>query len=278
MAASRSFSVPRARAAALPRRLRPIPRRVLLIAILALAALAGGWMWVRDSSLVSVDRVTVQGAAGPQSAAIRDAVETAARDMTTLHVRIDALRTAVAPYPIVKDVRAQAHFPHGLTVELIQHDPVAQVVVDGRHVPVAGDGTLLRGAVASGIPVLPLRTPPGGDRLTERAAVHAVHLLAAAPAALRAQVAKVFAGPRGLTVRLRQGPTVAFGSGERLTAKWMALSAVLADPSSAGATSFDVRVPERPAAGGLAQIASQQPTGQPPTQTTITTTPAVSGP
>lgn len=272
MAASRSFSVPRPRRVAVLPRPRAIPPRTLLAAVLAIAGVVGGWMWLRDSSLVSVDRVTVRGATGPQAAAIRHAVDSAARDMTTLHVRMDSLRTAVEPFPIVKDVRAETDFPHGLTVEVVEHDPVAQIVVGGRHVPVAGDGTLLRGAVATGIPVLPLRTPPGGDRLTDRDAMRAVRLLAAAPAPLRARVAKVFAGPRGLTARLREGPSVAFGGAERLAAKWMALTAVLDDASSAGATSIDVRVPERPAAAGLEQVAAQEPAGQSATQTTPQTT------
>ena len=35
--------------------------------------------------------------------------------MTTLHVREDQLRTAVAPYPSVADLAVDADFPHELT-------------------------------------------------------------------------------------------------------------------------------------------------------------------
>src|SRR5204862_2114260 len=106
-------------------------------------AIVTGWMWFRDSGFVAVKQVDIVGASGPQAAAIRAAVRNAAVDMTTLHVRADAMRKAVAPYPIVKDVRLHADFPHRLKVTVIAHDPVAVIVVDGRRLPVAADGTLL---------------------------------------------------------------------------------------------------------------------------------------
>ena len=48
---------------------------------------------------------------------------------------------------------------------------------------------------------------------------------------------------------MRNGLLVYFGDATRPHAKWLSLARVLADPSSAGATYIDVRVPERPAAG-----------------------------
>jgi cell division protein FtsQ len=77
--------------------------------------------------------------------------------------------------------------------------------------------------------------------------------LAAAPPALRPRVRRVYLGPNGLTLPLRNGPTLYFGGSERLRAKWIAAATVLADPTSTGATYVDVRLPERPAAGGLEQ-------------------------
>jgi cell division protein FtsQ len=41
------------------------------------------------------------------------------------------------------------------------------------------------------------------------------------------------------------------GSTERPRAKWAAAARVLSDSSSEGATYIDVRLPERPAAGGF---------------------------
>jgi cell division protein FtsQ len=270
--AARTFSLPRTPSVRLTRPRGPGLKR-LLTALAVVVAIAAGWMWLRDSPLVAINQVDIVGASGAQAGAIRAAVHSAAQDMTTLHVRPDAMRKALAPYAIVKDVQVRADFPHRLKVSVIEHQAVGVIVVAGHKTAVAGDGTLLRDTEASGVPVIPLREPPAGTMLQDAKARSAVALLAAAPAALRARVAKVFLGPRGLTARLKVGTPLYFGSGERLAAKWAAATAVLADPTAKGATSLDLRVPERPAAGGLAQISTQEPAGGTPVQDATTTAP-----
>ncbi len=251
-----SLSVP------LQRRSLPLRPLRLLAALCVLVALgAGSWMLLRDSGLVAVQEVEVSGASGNQRVQIRRALETAGLDMTTLHVRPDVLRTAVAPYAIVKSVQAEADFPHALRIRVEQHVPVATVVTPAGSIPVAADGTLLKGSEVAGLPALTSKLPPAGDRISDEPALAAVQLLARAPAPLRAKVDSAFLGPRGLVVRLAAGPTVAFGAGVRLRAKWASLTAVLASPEAKGATTIDVRVPEHPAAGGLEQASVQQ--GQP---------------
>ena len=74
-------------------------------------------------------------------------------------------------------------------------------------------------------------------------------MLGAAPAPLARFVVRAFTGPMGLTVAMRSGLRVYFGAASRPHAKWLSLVRVLADPSSAGASDVDVRLPERPAAG-----------------------------
>lgn len=255
--------LPRLRLPALPRpgRLGPVTphgRRRLAAIVLIAGLVVASFLILRESSLVAVRDVEVTGASGRDGERVRSALDGAARDMTTLHVDLDALRTAVAPYPIVKDVRATPDFPHGLKIEVIEHTPVAAVGVDGRRVPVASDGTLLRGSSARDLPVLPMRMPPAGDKVAAGQAARVVAALAAAPEPLRQAIEKVFVGPRGLTVRLTDGPAVYLGSTERVAAKWAAIARVLADPTSQGATYLDVRLPERPTAGGLEQVAAQQ--------------------
>ena len=61
------------------------------------------------------------------------------------------------------------------------------------------------------------------------------------------QVATV--AQHGLVVQLRDGPSIYFGAPDRLAAKWLSATAVLADPGSAGALYIDVTVPDHPAAG-----------------------------
>jgi hypothetical protein len=55
----------------------------------------------------------------------------------------------------------------------------------------------------------------------------------------------------GLVVLLRDGPDLIFGDAFNTRAKWMAAARVLADKTAAGATYIDLRLPGRPAAGGL---------------------------
>jgi cell division protein FtsQ len=230
-------------------------RRMAIALIALVAVLGGGWLWLRDSSLVSVQRVTVTGIGGPDAAQIRAALVSAGRTMSTLDVRVDRLRTAVAPYPVVRDVRVSTQFPHGMRIRVIEQIPVATILVAGRMVPVAGDGTLLHDAQAPpSLPVLQLGAPPGGPRVSDATALNAVALLAAAPYPLLAKVTQVsHTAAHGFTVQLRSGPVIYFGDASELAAKWTAATEVLGDPSSAGATYIDVTDPSRPAAGASPQ-------------------------
>jgi cell division protein FtsQ len=248
------------RAAAMPR-VRTPPRlpRAAVWALAIFALLVGALMWLRDSSLVAVQRVTVVGLTGPEAQRVSAQLRDAALDMTTLHVRGDQLRSVVEPYPIVKDLRVSTDFPHGLKVTVVENTPVAMIVTDGGTTPVAADGRLLRGAAQRQLPVVPLRVPPGGDHVIDATARGAIAALAAAPPALRQRVDRASTTPQGgLTFRLRSGPDLRFGGADRLAAKWAAAAAVLADPAAAGASYLDLRYPERPAAGALEDPATQR--------------------
>jgi cell division protein FtsQ len=247
------------RAAAMPR-VRGLPRlpRAAVWALALIALLVAGLMWLRDSSLVGVQRVTVVGLSGPETARVTAQLQDAARDMTTLHVRGDQLRSVVEPYPVVKDLRVAADFPHGLKITIVENTPVAAIVVDGAKTPVSGDGQIIRGADQRELPIVPMRVAPGGDHVTDRTARAAIAALAAAPAALRTRVQRASTTREGgLTMVLRSGPELRFGGGDRLAAKWAAAAAVLANTDAAGATYLDLRYPERPAAGGLEDPATQ---------------------
>jgi cell division protein FtsQ len=247
------------RAAALPR-VRAVPRlpRAAVWIVAAIVLLVVGGLWLRDSSLVKVDRVTVTGLTGPDAARVTNLLQAAAGDMTTLHVRQDQLDAVVAPYPVVKAVRVRTDFPHGMRITVVENTPVAVVMADGEKTPVSGDGKLLRGAEPRALPIVPLKVPPTGERVIDPTAMRAVAALAAAPIALRDRVLHASTTPAGgLTLALRDGPELRFGAADRLAAKWAAAAAVLADTGSAGASYLDLRYPERPAAGGLEDPATQ---------------------
>src|SRR3954469_15742883 len=268
------------RAAAMPR-VRSVPRlpRAAVWALAILALLVAVGLWFRDSSLVAVKRVTVVGLTGPGSARVTSQLEAAAQDMTTLHVRGEQLRSVVEPYPVVKDLRVSTDFPHGLRITIVENTPVAAIVADGGRTPGGADGRLLRGADERALPIVPVRVPQGGDHVVDATARQAIAALAAAPTPLRDRVLRASTTREGgLTLQLRDGPDLRFGGADRLAAKWAAATAVLADNASAGATYLDLRYPERPAAGGLEDPATQRDpeavNAADPAQTTPSGTPA----
>ncbi len=244
---------------------------LVLGAVAAVALLAGAWVWLRDSPLVSVDRVGVTGLSGPDAGQIRSALDLAARNMTTLDVHLGQLRTAVAPYAVVKDLRVSTQFPHGMRIRVIEQLPVGAVVAGGEAIAAGADGTLLHDVPTGSLPTVPLRSLPGGSRVTDQTALNALALLAASPQRLEAKISQVTtSSPRGLVVQLRSGPAIYFGPPTGFAAKWAAATAVLAAPGSAGAAYIDVSDPAMPAAGvgssalaaaGLATSGSQTASG-----------------
>ena len=95
------------------------------------------------------------GIDGSQAEQIRRALQSAGRDMTTLHVREDALLGAVAAYPVVRSLRDRDRLParpadHRSTPT----SPSPPCAPAAGLTAVAGDGTLLRGSATRGLPVV----------------------------------------------------------------------------------------------------------------------------
>jgi cell division protein FtsQ len=234
------------------------------VAIACLALAAGYQFWLRDSSLVAVERVEVTGVTSSDAARVRAAITSAARDMTTLHVDREALDRAVAGYPVVRKLEVAPDFPHGLTVHVIEYEPAAIAVSDAGHVPVAGDGTILRGvAVKGSLPTVEVEGALGTDFLVDRTARGAAAVAGGAPAVLRARIEDVQRrSDDGYVAELRDGPELIFGSGRDARAKWTGAARVLAESSSAGATYLDLRVAKVVAAGGVGPV-TPEPTATP---------------
>jgi cell division protein FtsQ len=231
-------------------------RIALLSMLIALPMLAGGWLALRDSPLVSVEHVQVSGVHGPEAAAIDAALAGAARQMSTLDLHAGSLRSAVASYRVVREVHAYPSFPHGVRIRVVEQLPVAAVTIAGVRTAVAADGVILGPSLlSSSLPTLSEGSDASAASGVTGKPVHGSSLeaslavLGAAPAPMATDVARVFNGPEGVTVAMRNGLIVYFGDATRPHAKWISLARVLAAPSSAGASYVDVRLPERPAAG-----------------------------
>jgi cell division protein FtsQ len=224
------------------------------IALAALTLLGGGWLWLRDSPLVAVEHVQIAGVQGPDAAGIGAALSAAAQRMSTLDVNVGALRAAVAPFRVVRDLSVSTSFPHGLRIDVVEQPPVAALTVAGVRTAVAADGVVLGpGLLSASLPALAAAGSPLRSGHVQDATVRAeLSVLGAAAPMLLGWVERVYEGHEGLTVAMRNGLLIYFGDATRPHAKWLSAARVLADPSSAGATYVDVRAPERPAAGTTA--------------------------
>lgn len=246
-------------------RLSPRGRRRLVVLLMLVLAIGAAYtFWFRDSSFVRVEKVTVTGVDSANGARVRTKLTAAARHMTTLRVNAAALRLAVADEPTVHSITVAADFPHGLRIAVVENRPVALLVGGGRQVAVAPDGTVLEGVKTrgAGLPTIDVGGLPSGTRMPAGPARDRVAVAAAAPPSLlpRLDTISVQHG-RGAVAELKDGPVVIFGRAEALGRKWAAATAVLAQHSSQGATYIDVRMPERPVAGGL--DLQQDPQAQP---------------
>jgi cell division protein FtsQ len=226
-------------------------RIATIVLLIATPLLAGGWLWLRGSSLVAVRDVRVTGAHGPDARAVDAALSSAAHGMTTLQVRPAALHAAVASYPVVRELKIATSFPHGLSIRVVEQPAVAALTVAGTKTAVAASGVVLGPGLASGsLPAIAgVSLPAPGQRLHNAALLSAVAVLGAASAPLAKQVTRAYSSSKGLTLVMHSGLRAYFGDATRPHAKWLSLARVLADPSSARASYVDVRLPERPAAG-----------------------------
>jgi cell division protein FtsQ len=246
---SRAASVIRM-ATAFARRRRRL-RIALLAAAIALPLLACGWLWLRQSPFVAVQRVRISGVRGVDAQAVDAALTQAAHGMSTLEVNVAALRAAVAPLRVVREVRAIPSLPHGLRIDVVEQLPVAVLAAGGERTAVAADGAVLGPALASGsLPSIGASVlPRTGGHVGSASLLAELTVLGAVPAPLARHVERVFTGAKGLTVAMRDGLLVYFGDDTLPHAKWLSLARVLADSSSAGASYVDVRLPSHPAAG-----------------------------
>jgi cell division protein FtsQ len=236
--------------------------RISLATLLAVCLLGGGWLWLRNSSLVAVRHIHITGVHGVDAVEIRTALDAAAGRMTTLSFDDGALRSAVASYALVAGLHVSMSFPHTVSISVTERPPVAALLTAGQRTAVAADGTVLGpGSLSSSLPTVKGSVEPSqGAQLSEPAALAAVTVLGAAPPALARFVVRAYDGPEGLTVAMRTGLLVYFGDATRPHAKWLSLARVLSSPSAAGARYVDVRLPERPAAGLSSASASSAST------------------
>jgi cell division protein FtsQ len=232
------------------RRAHVVRRRLLVGGIVALVLILGYMLWLRDSSLVAVEEVKVEGVTADRER-ITAALVAAGDEMTTLHIRDDELRDAVTGFPTVATVSADADFPHDLTITVTERLPVAVAEIPEGQIGISEDGYLLRGLRfdPKELPSLEPGTITGPRLGTEGGSQAAI--LGAAPEEIadRLRSAEWDSERGGVVVDLDGAPELRFGDGDRGEDKWRAVAAVLGDPDLGSSSYVDVSVPERPVSG-----------------------------
>jgi len=258
------------------RALKPSPRlqRRVMTLLAASAVFAAAYMlYLRDSGLVAVKQVTVTGLTGEAANEVRAALDRVARDSTTLHVDRAAIEQVAARFPAIESVVITPDFPNSMGIRVIEHRPAALLALGERKVAVAGDGSVLTDLDVKGsLPTIAIEGGFPARALEPGPALDAVRVAGGAPAVITARLEKIGRERgRGVVVHVKDGPELVFGDASRIAAKWGAALRVLADRDAAGAEYVDVRIPERPAAGGLpvetvAPVAPAGPDQPAPTQ------------
>jgi cell division septal protein FtsQ len=234
-------------------RLRRPSWPAVLIAVLLMAAIAaGGWLLVRNSSLVAVREVRVVGLSGYYDRQAKRAVTAAALQMTTMNFDARRIEQVAGEFADVASVRVETDYPHAATVWVNIRRPVLIVRLNGRTVTLSQDGQVINPVHAvSGLPHIEASGAVTGGRVTGGKALVAAKLLGAAPDVLLRRVRAIRWGRLGVVVALDKGPDLYFGSAADAALKWRDAATVLASAQSRGAAYLDLRVAGRPAIGGL---------------------------
>jgi POTRA domain-containing FtsQ-type protein len=202
------------------RRMSPqFKRRLLALTAACIVLTALYQLWFRDSSLVVVDKVQVTGLTTSDSARVRAALTSAGKTMTTLHVDHGALERAVEAYPVVRTIEVQPDFPHGLSIHVIEYRPAAIAISGSTRLPVAGDGTVLRGIRLDGrLPRIDVSGSIGPKALLDPVALGAAAVAGTAPGVLRSRIDHIERTSNGyVDLRLPGRPAVGGLAAETVT-------------------------------------------------------------
>lgn len=234
--------------------------RVLAILLVSVAVGTGGWLWVRESSLVQVRDVAFEGLSASNSPEVRRALRAEALGMTTLNPDPAALERAAAEFPNVQSVSVETDFPNGMTIEVVEREPVARLVAGQEAGVLSADGRVLSGLRISGtdLPTIAVDRKPQEPIISGPRIRAVLRVLGAAPRRLLRTVESASWGPRGVTLLTAAGTRLYFGSPEDAATKWASVARVSSDRDLAEIRSIDVRVSTRPAVVGALTPEAQQ--------------------
>lgn len=213
-------------------------RIVWLSAIGAVVLLIGGSVVAAYSPLFAVQKISVVGATTLDPAAIEAALDA---QMGTPLALVDTseVKAALLKFPLIETYSLEARPPHDLTVRIVERTPVGVIRSDAGYTLVDAAGVALSTTAdpPAGQPVI--EVTGGVDSAAFRGAGLVVRSL---PAEVREELTGVRATtPDDVTLTLRSGMTVVWGSAEQSALKAIVLSAAMV--KNPNAASIDVTSP-----------------------------------
>lgn len=210
---------------------------------------AGGLGWLLfGSPVLALDATQVEVSGAGTVVAVDQVLAVVGAQAGTPLPRLDTvgLRDRVLEVPGVREARVVRQWPHGLAVQLVSREPVAAVPE-----PVPATGLVLLdeqgvqvGRADTAPPGLPVVDVPVGEERTLSAVLRVLEQL---PPDLLAQVGSVAARTQDtVSLQLRDGPRVEWGSADETPLKIAVLGALRAAPAAEGASVFDVSAPRMP--------------------------------
>ncbi|MFF7932617.1 cell division protein FtsQ [Streptomyces sp. NPDC007940] len=241
------------------RRLRARRLRTIIILAVALVLLSAGAVWLLyGSQWLRVERVSVSGTGVLTPEQVREAADVPVGS-PLISVDTDAIEARLLrKLPRIDSVDVSRSWPHGIGLKVTERTPVLLVQKGRNFVEVDDEG--VRFATVSeapkGVPALELSLSRPDSRAASlrrfgeaRLVREAVRVAGDIPASVaRATRSVKVRSYDDISLELRGGRTVAWGSGEKGAEKARTLTALM--KATPDARYFDVSVPTAPASSG----------------------------
>jgi cell division protein FtsQ len=226
-------------------------RRLRLLLALLMLGIVGAAAWLlTHSALLDVDRVRVTPTQHVSAAEVRFASGVHRGD-PILFVDLGAVGERIERLPWVDEASVNRRLSGELDIRVTERSPAAWARrAEGPVALVDERGRVLADATEAPAELPELGAvvalPPAGGRVEPHAAAVVIGKL---PVELRNRVARVVADAGAVTLALRDGPELRFGSPDQVPAKARAVLAVLGTITGAPPAYVDVRVPSAPVTG-----------------------------
>jgi cell division protein FtsQ len=213
--------------------------RRVVVGVLLLALVAGSLWLVFFSSVLAVSGVRVEGTGVVDPRAVRRVAEVPVGTPLAT-VDLDAITQRVLAMPAVKSVDVSRAWPDAVRIDVTERQAVAVVDQDGTLRGLDDEGVMFRRYPSRprSLPVIRMSGQPRADALAEAAEVAGS---LPAPLAKRVDYVEVRTVDT-ISLRLRNGRTVRWGSADDSGAKARVLEVLLAQKAAL----YDVSVPGQP--------------------------------